>query len=322
MYRQDPGEYISRLLRQSDNGSVGEIFETIPLEIGRCRVEEKKTRMGVSCLDWEMRWEQDMKVEKNYHAVSDFIQFIFFLNSSLDWEIGDSGKSVSMEKGEACIYWDRSQPTTGYYEKYREFEFKSLQIPVPYFFSMMEGVFSLNERKTVDHMLQSVTKIKITSYIYRLLKEIEDTGRYLGGVGTLYLESKVLELFAACLEAGLESGSRALCKRLAISRTDQEAILSVKNKIDLDSANVPGCDQLAREINLSLSKLTKGFKELTGMPLHTYVIDKRLEYAACLLTQNRMNVSQAAMCSGYSNMSHFSAAFRKKFGVRPKDYRR
>lgn len=322
MHEFDPGQYISRLLEQSENGYANDIFNKIPEEIGKCRVEEKKTGSGASCLDWSMYWQQDVKVEKKYHTSDEFIQFIFFMNCGLDWETGSSGNTVRVEKGEVCIYWDRMEPSTGFYNKNREFIFKSMQIPASYFYRLTDELFDIRERKAAERMLASVTKTAITPYMYRILAEMEDTGRYRGGVGALYLESKVLELFAACLEAGLESGSRALCKRLAISRTDQEAILSVKNKIDLDSANVPGCDQLAREINLSVSKLTKGFKELTGMPLHTYVIDKRLEYAACLLTQNRMNVSQAAMCSGYSNMSHFSAAFRKKFGVRPKDYRR
>jgi AraC-like DNA-binding protein len=31
-------------------------------------------------------------------------------------------------------------------------------------------------------------------------------------------------------------------------------------------------------------------------------------------------ISQAAQLSGYTNMSHFSKSFVKKFGVLPKDY--
>ena len=53
---------------------------------------------------------------------------------------------------------------------------------------------------------------------------------------------------------------------------------------------------------------------------HTlYLIERRLEHAALLLTEQK-NVSQAAALSGYSNMSHFSASFKKKYGVLPKEY--
>jgi len=54
--------------------------------------------------------------------------------------------------------------------------------------------------------------------------------------------------------------------------------------------------------------------------LHSYVQDKRLEYAARLLQENELPISQAAQLSGYTNMSHFSKSFVKKFGVLPKDY--
>ena len=45
-----------------------------------------------------------------------------------------------------------------------------------------------------------------------------------------------------------------------------------------------------------------------------------LEYAARLLQENDLPISQAAQLSGYTNMSHFSKSFVKKFGVLPKDY--
>lgn len=56
------------------------------------------------------------------------------------------------------------------------------------------------------------------------------------------------------------------------------------------------------------------------IPVHKYIINKRLENAAVLLSQKHINISEAASLSGYSNMSHFSASFRKKYGVLPKDF--
>ncbi|MFR4798513.1 MAG: helix-turn-helix transcriptional regulator [Lentihominibacter sp.] len=57
------------------------------------------------------------------------------------------------------------------------------------------------------------------------------------------------------------------------------------------------------------------------MSVHSFVIEQRLEHAAYLLAGNRLNVTQTAALCGYSNMSHFSSAFKKKYGVLPKDYR-
>ncbi len=59
---------------------------------------------------------------------------------------------------------------------------------------------------------------------------------------------------------------------------------------------------------------------MSGMSVHSYIIDKRLEHAALLLAEGRLNVSQTALACGYSNMSHFSSAFKKKYGVLPREY--
>ncbi|MCR4578741.1 MAG: helix-turn-helix transcriptional regulator, partial [Treponema sp.] len=54
--------------------------------------------------------------------------------------------------------------------------------------------------------------------------------------------------------------------------------------------------------------------------LHRYVQDQRLERAASLITEGGMNVSEAAIKSGYTNMSHFAKEFQKKFGITPKKF--
>jgi AraC-like DNA-binding protein len=73
-------------------------------------------------------------------------------------------------------------------------------------------------------------------------------------------------------------------------------------------------------VYLSESKLTKGFKALFGRPVHTYVIDKRLETALLLLEKGGWNVSDVAGVVGYGNISHFAAAFKKKYGVNPGEF--
>ena len=318
MYRNGAGEYISRLLEESEAGSAGEVFNRIPPEIGRCKIWERRTKQGVSAMDWEMYYEQDIWVQKNRRLPMDAVQMIFFLNQGLAWEMGEPAHRVRVERGEACMYRDTSLPSSAWYQGGVGFRFKSIQIPREYFQYIEQGHLGMKEMDLADRMLRSFTKIAITPYMYRLLQELEQADQFCGGIGAIYLEGKILEMIAACLDSCLDMGGGS--GGVTGSRTDREVILEIRHRIDRDSANVPDCGTLAREAGISVSKLTKGFRELSGKPLHAYVIDRRLEYAAFLLTENRLNVSQAAMYAGYSNMSHFSAAFRKKYGVLPKDY--
>jgi len=134
------------------------------------------------------------------------------------------------------------------------------------------------------------------------------------------LESKVFELLSVYLSEILELSILA-STYIAISRSDRESIIEAKRIIDSQLALAPSCEELARKVNISTSKLSKGFSSLFGTSVHAYIIDQRLEKAASLLLESNLNVSQVAAFVGYSKPSNFAAAFKKKYGVIPKNYK-
>lgn len=150
--------------------------------------------------------------------------------------------------------------------------------------------------------------------------ELQDFTQYRGGLGYLFLESKVFELLSVYLSEVLELSILA-STYVAISRSDRDSIIEAKRIIDSQLALAPSCEELARQVNISTSKLTKGFSSLFGTSVHAYVIDQRLEKAASLLLESNLNVSQVAILVGYSKASNFAAAFKRKYGVNPKNYK-
>src|SRR5699024_7710111 len=66
------------------------------------------------------------------------------------------------------------------------------------------------------------------------------------------------------------------------------------------------CLELSKQVHLSVSKLTKGFVNLFGTPVHSYIINQRLERAAQLLIETEMTVGQVAILVGYSKPSNCS----------------
>lgn len=87
-----------------------------------------------------------------------------------------------------------------------------------------------------------------------------------------------------------------------------------------DLTNPPTIDWLAKQVGLNHSKLKKGFKQIFGKSIYAYYLTERMNKAKQLLTEN--SVTETAIMLGYSNISHFSSAFRKQFGVLPKEMRR
>lgn len=77
----------------------------------------------------------------------------------------------------------------------------------------------------------------------------------------------------------------------------------------------------AREAGMSVFQFTRVFAALIGAPPHRYLNDARLRAAASMLADGR-SVTDACFACGYNNLSHFSRAFTRRYGVSPSRYRR
>lgn len=78
---------------------------------------------------------------------------------------------------------------------------------------------------------------------------------------------------------------------------------------------------LASRLNMSSSRLAHLFKATTGMTLSEFLRKVRLEAAAELLAATELRISEVCYSVGFESPVHFAAAFRKTFGVAPREYR-
>ena len=85
---------------------------------------------------------------------------------------------------------------------------------------------------------------------------------------------------------------------------------------DIDSIDIATSAGLHPKYAMSV------FKKSTGMTLNNYVSLLRLSYAQAMLLQDRANVLQVAMDSGFGSLSAFNKSFRNIAGMSPSDFRR
>ncbi len=97
-----------------------------------------------------------------------------------------------------------------------------------------------------------------------------------------------------------------------------ERIMKVVNK-NLSNSDF-NVDMLTQEVGISRAQLHRKMKELTGISTSEFIRNIRLEQAARLLKEQKINVTQVAYTVGFSNLAHFSTIFRKHFGVSPSEY--
>lgn len=314
--------YLNYLYQQIAVNYSSDFIHDLPPEIGRLEVRRQSTKQGIHFLDWQMRYNRDIEVKREGELEHEEIQIIFFVNRGMDWNVDSKGSRVQTKKGELCIYKNREMITSACYPGNCDFEFRSVQIPAGYFWSTIrEHLDEMQVAKLEGLLGDEVIQCMATPQMWRLLGEMQQLEPYAGMMMSLQLEGKVLEMIALCLNELMIVSPAGRTSRQQLSRTDQETIQEARRVINGQPAAVLGCKELARQLGINTSKLSKGFLAMYGVTLHAYVIERRLEQAASLLADGRCNVSQAAILSGYSNMSHFSASFKKKYGMLPKEYK-
>jgi DNA-binding response OmpR family regulator len=83
----------------------------------------------------------------------------------------------------------------------------------------------------------------------------------------------------------------------------------------------PGLEALAHNVGTNEKKLTELFRQRFGMPAYTYLVELRLEQARVSLTNSALQIQYIADSAGYRNASDFSRAFRRRYGLGPRQYR-
>lgn len=79
---------------------------------------------------------------------------------------------------------------------------------------------------------------------------------------------------------------------------------------------------LAAAVGASPYYLCHVFRSATDMAVHRYLNALRLQAALDRLLDNGGDLTELALDVGYSSHSHFSAAFRREFGLTPSQFRR
>jgi AraC-like DNA-binding protein len=101
---------------------------------------------------------------------------------------------------------------------------------------------------------------------------------------------------------------------------DIEALKSVMRVLSDSQLNkFPSIEALSRTAMMSSTKLKTRFKQIYGMKLYEFYNRNRLVQAKEMLRTGRFSVKQVGVNIGFSNLSNFAKAFKKEFGVLPKE---
>jgi AraC-like DNA-binding protein len=70
---------------------------------------------------------------------------------------------------------------------------------------------------------------------------------------------------------------------------------------------------------MSTTALKRAYKMVFGIPVYEYARNERLRRARALLADGELSVGEVAVRVGYQSLSWFSLAFKRQFGILPRE---
>ena len=122
---------------------------------------------------------------------------------------------------------------------------------------------------------------------------------------------------------GLALAVHLLTRYCSVSKVRRDAGLSAKQLsrviewIDTHLAGDISLVRLARVAGVSTSHFRVLFKRSMAVPVHEYVIQRRVERARTLLLRGELPASQIALEAGFSHQSHMARCMRRVLCVTP-----
>jgi AraC family transcriptional regulator len=137
--------------------------------------------------------------------------------------------------------------------------------------------------------------------------------------GSLYLDSLMVSIAARLVRYH---------SSLSVEPTKENGRLSgrrLKDVLSYIEDNL-GQDILLRDIaavaGLSVSHFKTLFRESVGLPVHQYLIRRRVERARSMLGEGKLSISQIALETGFAHQSHLAHHMRRLLGLSPKALRK
>lgn len=244
---------------------------------------------------------------------SDTLHFIFLLNGELEIVVNYDSKSVleSLSKG---TFIALQNPDSVIVKNAKNNpKFLILNIDAAYLNKIFPPKNLIGEVLSINRCEDLPEKLK-----NRVAAFFSNQKR--GMSRELYKHAKAMELISDLIDQRSDCKNAPAHEAMTLSSKDVNKIQNARDILTKDLSSPPSLLELSSMVNMNLNKLKKGFRYLYGIPPYKVLHKCRMETASRMLSQRDMNVSEVAWAVGYFSLGHFSSAFFKYFGVKPKTF--
>ncbi|GAB1307503.1 helix-turn-helix transcriptional regulator [Urechidicola sp. KH5] len=252
------------------------------------------------------------------HLENNYIQLYFCLNANCSVAFNMEHCKIQLYENESGLIYYKDVQSNLLFQLEPNSELVVVLIPIKHFHSLFSEeedlVFNFESMKLGKPIIETKpTSNTVKGVLNQIFQQ-----QLNNSLKALYTKGKIYELLSMYFNMNTESDLDR-CPFMANEDTVQK-IKQVKDIIIQEMIAPPSLEELSKMVGLNIKKIKLGFKELYGMPVFTYLYHYKMEFAKKLLAENGFNVNEVATQVGYSTSSHFIVAFKKKYGITPKQF--
>lgn len=265
--------------------------------------------------DFELYYYDDRNLAKVAAHTHDYYEFYFFMEGDVSMQVGENTYPVRF--GDAMLIPPQVPHRAIIHNQdvpYRRFVFwiskdfceNLRQISPNYTYAMN---YATTHKQYLCH-LDRIAFTSLQSKMLRLLEEMQSDhfGKELQI--TLYVDDFVLNI------------NRLVYNMVEPKRRTNDASLytNLMDYIEEHLDEELSLEKLADEFYVSKYHIAHVFKDNIGLSIHQYITKKRLSLCQEAI-RARMNITDVYHTYGFGDYSSFYRAFKKEYGISPKEYR-
>lgn len=325
------GVEILKQISNRLNGTVkerwGEYVLEFNNEIGSGTIRAMSFDWGVSLLDYDVNFKEDIKIIYNIGDINP-IEFIFVSNGELDYHTSsDTEDRAIIERYQNIIFSSKRQ-SKEYFIFPKDIHVKANFIYIfkkeyakkknnnlSYLNFGLQQAFSDSEENDLFKHYGSFN-LKIADQV-KTLNENRDNGI----VKSLNIEAQLYIILAMQILEYNNYEDDVLIHD-SLSKEEIRKIHKLTAYI-LDHISEPlTVNNLAQEVGINVKKLQSGFRVLYSKSVNEYIREIKLEIARDHIKNSDYSISEIVYNIGLKSRSYFSKIFFERYGLLPTEFRK
>jgi len=248
----------------------------------------------------------------------EYIEIMYMLDGHAEFEM-ENRRIASADKGDICLFYSRMGAKESVFGEGGiraisiVFELDALREELNRFFNTKE----FTDKPLFDYVIHSdsvvtmVASEMLKNTFTELISVPEEYGEY---------HRKLLTMKA--ILALVDGNDDKSADYRYFSGDASNKVHSARKLLGENIASDLSVEELADLVKLNRTTLQRVFKQIYGVTIFEYRTRIRMQEAKNLLLDDTLTITEISVMCGYTNASKFSAAFKKNFGITPKEWRR